>query len=72
MIWLNPNNRASIDYNPQPEWYFLFLFHLLHYATGRFEPLLIVLVPLLVIGRKDLGDRLGVLFPIENNANFQC
>ncbi|MCX6048694.1 MAG: cytochrome bc complex cytochrome b subunit [Chloroflexi bacterium] len=45
-----PANPADTDYSPKPEWYFLFLFHLLHYVPGRLEPFLIVVVPLLVIG----------------------
>ncbi|MEZ4664672.1 MAG: cytochrome b N-terminal domain-containing protein [Caldilineaceae bacterium] len=45
-----PANPADADYNPKPEWYFLFLFQLLHYVPGRLEPLLIVLVPAVVIG----------------------
>ncbi|MEZ4866057.1 MAG: cytochrome b N-terminal domain-containing protein [Caldilineaceae bacterium] len=45
-----PANPADADYTPKPEWYFLFLFQLLHYVPGRLEPLLIVLVPLVVIG----------------------
>jgi ubiquinol-cytochrome c reductase cytochrome b subunit len=45
-----PANPADTDYSPKPEWYFLFLFHLLHYVPGQFEPLLIVGVPLVVIG----------------------
>lgn len=45
-----PANPADTDYIPKPEWYFLFLFQLLHYAPGQFEPLLVVAVPLLVIG----------------------
>jgi ubiquinol-cytochrome c reductase cytochrome b subunit len=45
-----PANPADTDYNPKPEWYFLFLFKLLHYAPGSLEPLLIVLVPAVVIG----------------------
>lgn len=45
-----PANPADTDYNPKPEWYFLFLFKLLHYAPGSIEPILIVLVPLVVIG----------------------
>lgn len=45
-----PANPADTDYNPKPEWYFLFLFELLHYAPGSIEPLLIVVVPLVVIG----------------------
>ncbi|MFN8486052.1 MAG: cytochrome b N-terminal domain-containing protein [Caldilineaceae bacterium] len=45
-----PANPADTDYNPKPEWYFLFLFQLLHYAPGQYESWLIVLVPLVVIG----------------------
>lgn len=45
-----PANPADTDYNPTPEWYFLFLFKLLHYAPPQWESLLVVLVPTLVIG----------------------
>lgn len=45
-----PADPSSTDYNPRPEWYFLFLFQLLHYAPGFLEPILIVIVPLVVIG----------------------
>lgn len=45
-----PANPADTDYNPKPEWYFLFLFQLLHYAPGQYEPFLIVVVPLVVLG----------------------
>ncbi len=45
-----PADPTSTDYNPQPEWYFLFLYEMLHYAPGAMEPLLIVAVPTLVFG----------------------
>ncbi|MFN8465922.1 MAG: cytochrome b N-terminal domain-containing protein [Caldilineaceae bacterium] len=45
-----PADPSSTDYNPRPEWYFLFLFQLLSYAPGAWEPYLIVLVPAVVIG----------------------
>jgi ubiquinol-cytochrome c reductase cytochrome b subunit len=45
-----PANPADTDFNPKPEWYFLFLFQLLHYVPGGLEPYFIVLVPLVVIG----------------------
>lgn len=45
-----PANPADTDYNPKPEWYFLFLYQLLHYVPSQLEPLFIVLVPLVVIG----------------------
>lgn len=45
-----PPDPADTDFNPKPEWYFLFLFQLLHYVPGGLEPYFIVLVPLIVIG----------------------
>jgi ubiquinol-cytochrome c reductase cytochrome b subunit len=45
-----PADPTSIDYNPRPEWYFLFLFQLLHYVPGHLESLFVVLVPLIVLG----------------------
>ncbi len=42
-------NPADTNYNPQPEWYFLFLFQLLKYFPGSLEVLGVVVIPTVVI-----------------------
>jgi ubiquinol-cytochrome c reductase cytochrome b subunit len=41
---------TSTDYNPRPEWYFLFLFQLLKYIPGKAEALATSVLPGLVVG----------------------
>jgi ubiquinol-cytochrome c reductase cytochrome b subunit len=45
-----PADPTSTDFLPRPEWYFLFLFQMLKYFPGPWEPVAAVLIPLLVIG----------------------
>jgi ubiquinol-cytochrome c reductase cytochrome b subunit len=45
-----PANPASTDYDPRPEWYFLFLFRMLHITPGALTPLVVIVAPLVVIG----------------------
>lgn len=45
-----PANPASTDYDPMPEWYFLFLFRMLHITPGYLTPAFVVLVPGIAIG----------------------
>ena len=45
-----PADPTSTDYVPRPEWYFLFLFQMLKYFPGPWEPVAAVLIPFLVIG----------------------
>jgi ubiquinol-cytochrome c reductase cytochrome b subunit len=45
-----PADPTSSDYAPRPEWYFLFLFQLLKYFPGPWEPVATVVIPLLAIG----------------------
>lgn len=40
---------TSTDYNPRPEWYFLFLFQLLTYFPGWAEPIVAVIMPSVAI-----------------------
>lgn len=42
-------NPADTSYNPQPEWYFLFLFQLLKRFPGQLEVLGVVVIPTLAI-----------------------
>ena len=42
-------NPADSNYNPRPEWYFLFLFQLLKYFPGELEVIGVVVIPTLVI-----------------------
>ena len=42
-------NPADANYNPRPEWYFLFLFQLLKYFPGELEVVGVVLLPTLAI-----------------------
>jgi len=44
---------TSTDYNPRPEWYFLFMFELLKYIPGHLEALATSVLP---------GIGVGVLF----------
>lgn len=43
-------NPADASYIPRPDWYFLFLFELLKYFPGPYEPLATMVIPGLVIG----------------------
>ncbi|MCG3209497.1 MAG: Cytochrome b6 [Anaerolineae bacterium] len=45
-----PADPSSTDFVPRPEWYFLFLFQLLKYFPGPWEPVAAFLIPLVVIG----------------------
>jgi ubiquinol-cytochrome c reductase cytochrome b subunit len=45
-----PADPSSTDFLPRPEWYFLFLFQMLKYFPGLWEPIAAFLIPLLVIG----------------------
>lgn len=38
-------NPANTNYNPRPDWYFLFLFQFLKYFPGTVEPLVAVVLP---------------------------
>ena len=38
------------NYNPRPEWYFLFLFQMLKYVPPQFETIAIVVVPATLVG----------------------
>jgi quinol-cytochrome oxidoreductase complex cytochrome b subunit len=38
-------NPANTNYNPRPEWYFLFLFQFLKYFPGNLEPIAAVVLP---------------------------
>jgi quinol-cytochrome oxidoreductase complex cytochrome b subunit len=38
-------NPTDTNYNPRPEWYFLFLFQFLKYFPGRLEPMVAVVLP---------------------------
>lgn len=42
-------NPADTTYNPQPEWYFMFLFQLLKYFPGKLEVLGVVVIPTVAI-----------------------
>jgi len=42
-------NPADTNYNPRPEWYFLFLFQLLKYFPGQFEVVGVVVIPTIAI-----------------------
>ena len=53
-VFAPPHLEALADptdntYNPRPEWYFYFLFQLLHYTEGRFEVVGTVLLPTLFV-----------------------
>lgn len=45
-----PADPTSLDYDPRPEWYFLFLFRMLHFTPGHLMPAFVVVVPGVVIG----------------------
>jgi ubiquinol-cytochrome c reductase cytochrome b subunit len=45
-----PADPTSVEYEPRPEWYFLFLYKILSYTPGFLEPLVIVLLPAVIIG----------------------
>lgn len=54
-IYLPPNLEVLADptdknYNPRPEWYFLFLFQLLKYVPPKLETIAIVFIPAGLIG----------------------
>ncbi len=42
-------NPADTNYNPRPEWYFLFLFQLLKYFPGELEVIGVVVIPTLAV-----------------------
>jgi ubiquinol-cytochrome c reductase cytochrome b subunit len=44
-----PADPTSTDYNPTPEWYFLFLFQFLKLFPGSLEPVAAVLIPGLAV-----------------------
>lgn len=45
-----PADPTSSNYVPRPEWYFLFIFEMLKYFPGPWEPVAAVFLPLLVVG----------------------
>ncbi len=44
-----PADPTSTNYNPRPEWYFLFFFEFLKLFPGRLEPLAATIIPLIAI-----------------------
>lgn len=44
-----PADPTSTNYNPRPEWYFLFFFEFLKFFPGWLEPVAAVVIPLLAI-----------------------
>src|SRR3989344_2775610 len=54
-IYLPPNlevlaDPADKNYNPRPEWYFLFLFQMLKYFPGWLETIAVVVIPAVLVG----------------------
>lgn len=54
-IYLPPNLEVLADptdknYNPRPEWYFLFLFEMLKYVPPALETVAIVVIPAILVG----------------------
>lgn len=54
-IYLPPHQEALADptdknYNPRPEWYFLFLFEMLKYVPPELETVAIVVIPAILVG----------------------
>jgi ubiquinol-cytochrome c reductase cytochrome b subunit len=43
-------NPADASYIPRPDWYFLFLFELLKYFPGPYEPVATMVIPGLIVG----------------------
>lgn len=43
-------NPADASYIPRPDWYFLFLFELLKYFPGPFEPVATMVIPGVIVG----------------------
>jgi ubiquinol-cytochrome c reductase cytochrome b subunit len=44
-----PADPTSTNYNPRPEWYFLFFFEFLKFFPGWLEPVAAILIPVLAI-----------------------
>ena len=62
---------TDTNYNPRPEWYFLFLFQFLKYFPGSLEPVVAVVLPSLVfVGLLSFRSSIAACSGIRSTARW--